>query len=229
MRAPHTSDSKCKVPPDLSGMARRPTLRRTLRWTATGLGVLLALFLLASAYVNLRGAARIVAPADAPAAPVALVFGAGLSRSEPSPLLAERLDMAVALYRKGKVQRILVSGDNSDRYHDETEAMRRYAAEQGIPPADLLQDDWGLSTYDTCVRAREVFHLDRVLLVSQRFHLPRATFIANSVGLDAHGVPADPVSRRGSLYAFRELVSRPVALVMVLLRPKPAGGDQPTP
>jgi len=210
-------------------MARRPTLRQTLRWTAVSLGLLVALFVLASSYVDLRYASRIVSPAEAPAAPVALVFGAGLSRSEPSPLLAERLDMAIALYRQGKVKRILVSGDNSDRYHDETEAMRRYAVEQGVPAADLLADDWGLSTYDSCVRAREVFHLDQVLLVTQRFHLPRATFIANSVGLQAHGVPADPASRRGSPYALRELISRPLALGMVLVRPAPAGGDQRTP
>lgn len=210
-------------------MARRPTLHRTLRWAAAGLGLLVAAFAAASAYVDLRYASRIVPASEAPAAPVALVFGAGLSGSEPSPLLAERLDTAVALYRQGKVKRILVSGDNSDRYHDETEAMRRYAVDQGVPPADLLQDDWGLSTYDSCVRAREVFHLDQVLLVTQRFHLPRATFIANSVGLDARGVPADPASRQGSPYALRELISRPLALGMVLLRPRPAGGDQPTP
>ncbi len=210
-------------------MARRSTLHRTLRWTAAGLGLLVAAFAAASVYVDRRYASRIVPPSEAPAAPVALVFGAGLSGSEPSPLLAERLDTAVALYRQGKVKRILVSGDNSDRYHDETEAMRRYAVDQGVPPADLLQDDWGLSTYDSCVRAREVFHLDQVLLVTQRFHLPRATFIANSVGLDARGVPADPASRQGSPYALRELVSRPLALGMVLLRPRPAGGDQPTP
>jgi vancomycin permeability regulator SanA len=210
-------------------MARRPTLRRTLRWTAAGLGLLVAAFAAASVYVDRRYASRIVLPSEAPAAPVALVFGAGLSGSEPSPVLAERLDTAIALYRQGKVKRILVSGDNSDRYHDETEAMRRYAVGQGVPPSDLLQDDWGLSTYDSCVRAREVFHLDQVLLVTQRFHLSRATFIANSVGLDARGVPADPASRQGSPYALRELISRPLALGMVLLRPKPAGGDQPTP
>src|SRR3954469_11051185 len=210
-------------------MARRSTLHRTLRWTAAGLVLLVAAFAAASAYVDLRYASRIVPASEAPAAPVALVFGAGLTRSEPSPLLAERLDTAIALYRQGKVKRILVSGDNSDRYHDETEAMRRYAVDQGIPPADVLQDDWGLSTYDSCVRAREVFHLDQVLLVTQRFHLPRATFIANSVGLDARGVPADPATRQGSLYALRARLPRPLPLGMVLLRPRPAGGDQPTP
>jgi len=210
-------------------MARRPTLRAALRWTALGLGLAALVLGATSLYVDRRYASRIVPPAEAPAAPVALVFGAGLTRSEPSPLLAERLDMAIALYRRGKVKRILVSGDNSDRYHDETEAMRRYAVEQGIPAGDLLADDWGLSTYDSCVRARQVFHLDQVLLVTQRFHLSRATFIANSVGLDAHGVPADSPGRSRSPYALREMLSRPLALAMVLVRPRPAGGEQATP
>ena len=210
-------------------MARRPTLRAALRWTALGLGLAALVLGATSLYVDRRYASRIVPPAEAPAAPVALVFGAGLTRSEPSPLLAERLDMAIALYRRGKVKRILVSGDNSDRYHDETEAMRRYAVEQGIPARDLLADDWGLSTYDSCVRARQVFHLDQVLLVTQRFHLSRATFIANSVGLDAHGVPADSPGRSRSPYALREMLSRPLALAMVLVRPRPAGGEQATP
>lgn len=210
-------------------MASRPTLRASLRWIALGLGLLLLLTGAASLYVELRYASRIVPPAEAPPAPVALVFGAGLTRGEPSPLLAERLDMAIDLYRRGKVKRILVSGDNSDRYHDETEAMRRYTVDQGVPAGDLLADDWGLSTYDTCVRARQVFQLDRVLLVTQRFHLSRATFIANSVGLDAHGVPADAVSRGGSPYALRELLSRPLALGMVLLRPEPTGNQRAAP
>jgi len=206
----------------------RPKLRAALRWTAAGLGLLLLGLGGSSAYVGRRYAGRILPPDAAPDAPVALVFGAGLSRGEPSPLLAERLDMAIALHRQGKARRILVSGDNSDRYHEETAAMRRYVVERGVSAADLLEDDLGLSTYESCVRARRVFGLDRVLLVTQRFHLPRALFIANSIGLDAFGVAADPVPRPGSSYLLRELLSRPLALWMVL-RPEPGGGDQPTP
>jgi SanA protein len=185
------------------------------------------LFLGASAFVQLRYAGRISRPAEAPPAPVALVFGAGLSRSVPSPLLAERLNMGIALYRQGKAQKLLVSGDNSDRYHDETAAMKRYIVEHGVPAADVIEDEMGLSTYDSCARARLVFKLERALLVTQRFHLPRALFIANSLGLDAYGVAADPEPHRASPYLFRELVSRPVALAMVLARPDPAGTQPP--
>jgi SanA protein len=117
---------------------------------------------------------------------------------------------------------VLVSGDNSDRFHDETRAMRRYMVQHGLPEQAVLGDDSGLSTYDSCVRAFTVFKVRKALLVTQRFHLPRALYIANSVGMDAWGVAADegrPSTRR---YAVREMFSRVLALVMVSLGREPA-------
>lgn len=201
-------------------MSRR-NVTRTLK-IAIGLGVAaVAGFLIASTFVQWRYADRIVPLAEAPPTGLALVFGAGLRTGEPSPILAERLDAAAALYHAGKVQRILVSGDNSDRYHDETLAMRRYLIERGIPDAKVTGDDLGLSTYDSCVRAQRVFGVDRAILVTQQFHLPRALYIANSIGLDAVGVAADEKSP-GSAYALRELLSRPLALAMVMFDVAPA-------
>jgi vancomycin permeability regulator SanA len=143
-------------------------------------------------------------------------------RIVPSAVLAQRLDAAIALWRSGKAQAVLVSGDNSDRFHDETRAMRRYMLERGLPEQAVLGDDSGLSTYDSCVRAFTVFQVRKALLVTQRFHLPRALYIANSVGMDAWGVAADeglPSTRR---YAVRETLSRVLALIMVLLDLEPA-------
>src|SRR5262245_35225912 len=119
MRGPHTSDfagrSGGKVfAARMARLHRSTTLRAAVRWTASGLALVLFLLGAASLYVELRYDSRIVPPEQAPAAPVALVFGAGLARGEPSPLLAERLDMAISLYRQGKVKQLLVSGDNSD-------------------------------------------------------------------------------------------------------------------
>ncbi|MDQ3264188.1 MAG: YdcF family protein [Myxococcota bacterium] len=169
-----------------------------------------------SLFVEHRYQDRIVPLADAPARKVALVFGAGLAPGqEPSPVLAERLDAAIALYRAGKVRKLLVSGDNSDRFHDETRAMRRYAVEHGVAKDDVVGDHAGLSTYDSCVRAQKIFGVSEAILVTQRFHLTRALYIANSIGIDAVGVAADEDRRGGSSYALRELVSRPVAWVMV--------------
>lgn len=193
--------------------------RRLAQLLALGLLLLLA----ASLYVSLAYAGRIAPGRRAPEAPVALVFGAGLAAvREPSPVLAERLDKAVQLYREGKVQRLLVSGDNSDRRHDETRAMVAYVRARGVPAEHVEADFAGLSTYDSCVRARRVFDVRRALLVTQAFHLPRALFIANSIGMDAYGVAADEGRTRTRRYALRELLSRPLALVMVLVKAEPA-------
>jgi vancomycin permeability regulator SanA len=194
-------------------------LRRGLLAGALSLLGVLAL----SHFVQQRYAHRILPREGAPEAPVALVFGAGLAPGGvPSAVLAQRLDTAIALWRAKKVQSVLVSGDNSDRFHDETRAMRRYLLERGVPERAVLGDDAGLSTYDSCVRAHDVFGLRRALLVTQRFHLPRALYIANSVGMEAWGVAADegrPSTRR---YLLRETLSRVLAALMVALDVKPA-------
>lgn len=194
-------------------------MRRGLLMGALALLGVLAL----SHFVQARYEDRIVPLSGAPSAPVALVFGAGLAPGGvPSPVLAQRLDTAMALWKAGRVQAVLVSGDNSDRFHDETRAMRRYLLERGLPEAAVQGDDSGLSTYDSCVRAFTVFEVRRALLVTQRFHLPRALFIANSVGMEAWGVAADegrPSTRR---YAVREMFSRVLALAMVMVGKEPA-------
>ncbi|MFP2904746.1 vancomycin high temperature exclusion protein [Pyxidicoccus sp. 3LFB2] len=165
---------------------------------------------------------RIVPLAVAPEAPVAVVFGAGLARGAvPSPVLAQRLDAAIALWKQGKVQAVLVSGDQSKPFHNETRAMRRYLLERGVPEAVVQEDEAGLSTYDSCLRAYTVFGAKRALLVTQRFHLSRALFIANSVGIDAWGVAADEGRSTPWRYTVRETLSRVLALAMVLLEVEP--------
>jgi SanA protein len=204
-------------------MGRRGVLGVWLRRGLLGSALALVGVLALSHFVRVRYEDRIVPLSSAPEAPVVLVFGAGLAPGGvPSPVLAQRLDAAIALWKGGKAQLVLVSGDNSDRFHDETRAMRRYMLQRGLPEHAVLGDDSGLSTYDSCVRAFAVFRVRKALLVTQRFHLPRALYIANSVGMDAWGVAADeglPSTRR---YAVREMFSRVLALVMVALGREPA-------
>lgn len=183
-----------------------------------------------SVYVGLTGSQFIVPLLQAPQAKVAIVFGAGLhARAQPSPVLAERLDMAIALYRAGKVQKLLLSGDNSDRSHDETRAMRRYVIDRGIPAADAVGDFAGLSTYDTCYRARSIFGVNQALLVTQRFHLPRALYIARGLSIEAWGVAADEAHPRLQTYVWREFFSRALAFVTVAIKPQPRIGGAPLP
>ncbi|MBX5484498.1 MAG: YdcF family protein [Myxococcaceae bacterium] len=179
-----------------------------------------ALILGVSAAIDVQYDARIYSRTDVPPAEVALVFGAGLAPGgEPSPVLRQRMDTAIALYRMGKVKKLLVSGDNSDPYHDETKAMRRYAIDRGLPVRDVVGDYAGLSTWDSCYRAKEIFGVTSATLVTQDFHLPRALFVADALGIEAHGVAADPHARHLSRYQPRELLARVMAVALVLLRP----------
>jgi SanA protein len=128
-----------------------------------------------------------------PAPRVAVVFGASVyGNGELSLILEDRVNTAIELYRARKVDRILVSGDSRHRSYNEPKAMQEYLIEkQNVAPADVIVDYAGRSTYETCLRAKQVFGLDRAVLVSQGYHLPRALYIANQLGLDAVGMASD--------------------------------------
>ncbi len=128
---------------------------------------------------------------DAPAGRVAIVFGAGLTRDgQPTPILRDRVETAAQLYFAGKVQKLLMSGDNRFVNYNEPGAMRTYAMSLGVPSDAIVLDYAGRRTYDTCYRARAIFGLDSATLVTQQFHLPRALFLCNALGVKAVGVDA---------------------------------------
>ena len=132
---------------------------------------------------------------DAPNLPrnhVALVFGAGLNASGgPSAILYDRVATAADLYKSKKVDKLLLTGDNSEANYNEAEVMRRTAVSLGVPDKDIVLDYAGFNTWDSCYRAREVFSLTSATLVTQKFHLPRALHACNYLGVKAVGVPAD--------------------------------------
>lgn len=131
-------------------------------------------------------------PATAPSAPLALVLGAGISSNdEPSPVLSERVQTAVDLYRTGKVQRLLFSGDGREPGHSETEAMRRMAVRLGVPESAITLDPQGLRTRASCERASETLGVTKALVVTQRFHLPRAMLWCQRAGIAVQGVHSD--------------------------------------
>jgi SanA protein len=167
---------------------------------------------------------------DAPSRRVAIVFGAGIWKDgTPTPVLRDRVTTAAELYRQGKVEKLLMSGDNSTIYHNEPEAMRQYALSLGIPDEDIILDYAGRRTYDTCYRARSIFGLRQAILVTQAFHLPRAVYTCNKLNLPAIGVIADQRQYRQSSLIFwnvRELPATLTALYEVhAAHPKPILGD----
>ena len=123
---------------------------------------------------------------DVPAQPVALVLGAEVyADGQPSRYLRARLDVAYELFEAGKVRAILVSGDNGTRFYNETDGMRDYLIEKGVPAAKVVGDYAGFDTYDSCVRARRIFGVSRAIVVTQTYHLPRALATCRAIGLDA--------------------------------------------
>jgi SanA protein len=129
---------------------------------------------------------------SAPGERVAVVFGARVySAGRLSPMLRDRVETAVRLYEAGKVDVLLMTGDNRSIYYNEPGAMRDYAVRRGVPEEAILLDPAGNRTYDSCYRAGEMFGLETAVLVTQQFHLSRALFICRALGVEAIGVPAD--------------------------------------
>lgn len=128
-------------------------------------------------------------PASIPPERVAVVFGAGVRPDgRLSPMLADRVEGAIRLYQLGRVQKLLMTGDNSHIEYNEVSAMKRYAVEQGVPAQDITLDYAGFSTYESCYRAREIFGVTRAVLVTQRYHLPRAIYTCRHLGIEAVGL-----------------------------------------
>jgi len=177
-------------------------------------------------------AEQIISVEDSPAEyPVAIVFGAGLRwDGSPTPVLRDRVETAVELYHQGKVKKLLLSGDNRFVDYNEPGAMQEYAIELGVLPEDLVLDYAGRRTYDTCYRANAIFKVDQALLVTQKFHLPRALFLCSQFGIDSLGVYADvrEYSENSLRYwNFREIFATVSALWDVWIKkPLPVLGEE---
>lgn len=174
--------------------------------------------------------ARMFSANDAPARRVAIVFGAGLWRDgSPTPVLRDRVATAASLYFSGKVEKLLMTGDNRFASYNEPGAMRAYALELGIPDEAIVLDYAGRRTYDSCFRARHIFGVQESILVTQSFHLPRALYVCNALGVQSIGVASDlrEYRRRSWVYwNLREIPATAIALWEVhFSRPIPVMGS----
>jgi vancomycin permeability regulator SanA len=169
------------------------SLRRVL--TVAGAAAVVAVAVIGGsvAWLRVQAAGHVYSAAEVPDAPVALVLGKLVSPDgTPSPLLRARLELAERLYEDGRVSGILVSGDGGSRPgYDEVGAMRRWLIDRGVPADAITSDPRGFDTFDSCTRARRVFGVERAIVVTQSYHLPRAVALCRHAGIDAFGVGDD--------------------------------------
>jgi vancomycin permeability regulator SanA len=183
------------------------TLKKILRtsWHIV-LYLTLTSFLLTGALrigLLLSARSRTFLPEEVQLAPAALVLGAGLNwDGSPGVVLQDRVRTAADLYFRGKVEKLLMSGDNTSENYNEPGAMRDFAISLGVPEEDIVLDYAGRRTYDSCYRANAIFGLNQVIVITQAFHLPRALFLCNAFQINADGVPADDANYRLRFYTF---------------------------
>jgi vancomycin permeability regulator SanA len=182
-------------------------------------------------YVRLTAAGHLYSENDVPPTPVALVLGARVfPDGTPSPFLAARLDLAHRLYAAGKVRVIVVSGDNMAVEYNEPEAMRTYLINAGVPAEAVIADYAGFDTYDSGARALRIFGIEQLIVVTQRYHLPRAVTTCRALGIEATGVGDDsvrhgPAWRRGTI---REQLACVKTVIDLITRRDPVLGQRET-
>ena len=180
-----------------------------------------------NAYVKNVGANSIITPEEATKlknVDCVLVLGCGVKADgTPSDMLSDRIKRGIELYKQGAAPKIMMSGDHGTKTYDEVNTMKQIAVDAGIPSSDVFMDHAGFSTYESMYRARDVFAADKIIIVTQEYHLPRALYIAKQLGIEAYGVTSDYGNTYGgqSLRENREILARCKDFVKVILKPKP--------
>ncbi len=160
---------------------------------------------------------------------IGIVFGAGVRPDKtPSPMLEDRLRASIDLYNEGKIKTILVSGDNSEEHYNEPQAMYEYLVKNDIPAEDIERDFAGRRTYDTCYRAKEIFGVDQAILITQGYHLPRALYLCNTLGITSAGYSATMRKYANEdYYKLREVLALYKSVLDInILHPAPILGDK---
>ena len=139
-----------------------------------------------------------------------------------SLMLKDRLDKAIELYKANKVPKIIVSGDHGTREYDEVNAMKKYLIQNDIKSEDIFMDHAGFSTYESMYRAKYIFEAKKVIVVTQEYHLYRAVYIGNKLGIETYGVPAKKVNYYGQTGRdIREILARNKDFIKCIFKPEP--------
>ncbi len=187
-------------------------------WLLLSIGMVgLAALAATISFVRSTAAGHIFTESDVPATPVALVLGAKVNPDgTPSAFLAARLDLAKRLYDSGLVEMIIVSGDHLAPEFDEPLAMRNYLIETGLPAEKVIADPGGFDTYESCLRAKRIFNLSQLIIVTQTYHLVRAVATCRALGIDATGV-GDDSTRHHTIAWWRGMIRDQFACVKTVV------------
>ena len=204
-----------------------------LFWLLLGMGIVgLATLAGAVSFVRSTAAGHIYTESDVPATPVALVLGAQVNPDgTPSAFLAARLDLAKRLYDAGLIEMIIVSGDHLAPEFDEPAAMRNYLINAGLPTEKVIADPGGFDTYESCLRAKRVFNLSQLIIVTQSYHVVRAVATCRALGVDATGV-GDNSARQHTIAWWRGAIRDQLACLKTVVdlatRPDPKSDELST-
>ena len=151
-----------------------------------------------------------------------IILGAGIWGDKPSPMLEDRLLEGIKLYKNNVSNKIIMSGDHGREEYDEVNTMKNYAIENGVLSENIFMDHAGFSTYESIYRAKEIFKAKKIVIVTQKYHLYRALYIANKLELEAYGVEADPRQYVGATYReIREIMARDKDFIKCIFKLKP--------
>lgn len=150
-----------------------------------------------------------------------LILGAGIWGDKPSPMLEDRLKEGITLYKKGTTKKIIMSGDHSREDYDEVKIMKEYAESEGVPSEDIFMDHAGFSSYDSVYRAKEIFGVQNMIIVTQKYHLYRSLYIAKKLGIEAYGIESNLRTYPGQVFReIREILARDKDYFKCIIKPE---------
>ena len=151
-----------------------------------------------------------------------LVLGAGIWGNKPSHMLEDRLLQAINLYEQNVAPKIIMSGDHSRKDYDEVNLMKQFAIDKKVASEDIFMDHAGFSSYDSIYRAKEIFGAKKIIIITQKYHLYRSLYIANSLGVESYGVEADLREYQHQTYReLREILARNKDFIQCIFKPEP--------
>ena len=151
-----------------------------------------------------------------------LILGAGIRGNNPTPMLRDRLEEGIKLYLSGIAPKIIMSGDHGKKEYDEVNIMKEYAINKGIPSEDIFMDHAGFSTYESIYRAKAIFNVENIVIVTQEYHLYRALYIAEKLEINAYGANSETNRYSGWLYReLREILARIKDFINCIIKPEP--------